>query len=82
MLCHALVRTHASIGKLLCNRNQFSPFLIGFRGDIDLCEKRVVIVDAIDRRSAEAGAAWVPSDNVKPVEQCIVINLGCKGRKH
>ena len=45
-----LVHAHASISKLLCNRNRFSPFLIGFRGDIDLYVKQVVIVDAIDCR--------------------------------
>ena len=49
--------------------------------DVDAGEVVVVVVDAVDRRRAEAGAARVPADDVEGVEQRLLVDLvGVDGR--
>ena len=45
-------------------------------------EVRVVVVDAVDRRRALAGAARIPSDDVEPLPERPVVDLGGSQREH
>ena len=71
----ALVLLHAPIGELLRLGDQVATLTLVVGGDVDLGEIRVVLVDAVDVRLAEAGAARVPTDDVEAVEQTLVEDL-------
>ena len=54
---------------------------VGLGGRVDLGEVRVVVVDAVDRWVALAGAAWIPADDVEPIEQRAIEDLGGEERQ-
>jgi hypothetical protein len=54
---------------------------IGLGRRVDVREERVVVVDAVDRGVALTGTARIPADDVEPLQQRTVVDLGGEDRQ-